>query len=173
MKRYISSKSITDLTNTTALLFLALALGACGGSSAPTSPGGPSVEEAEYQSTEAVNQTRQSSGLARLRAEREQLLEIAREHSEAMRDQGFVGHVGPDGRDLRQRLTEAGFRFTLAGENVARISDPIDPAGAAHSGFLQSPSHRLNILGPEYELIAVGVAQAGDTYWFTQIYICP
>lgn len=169
MKRLDAPPTTTPAT----AVLLAVLLTACGGSSSPTAPPEPSPVEVEYQSADAVNTSRQSNGLETLRPEQASLLQVAREHSEAMRVGGFLGHVDPDGRGLGERLRDAGISFALAGENVARIADPRDPAGVAHSGFMQSPEHRQNILNEGFELVAVGVVRSGDTFWFTQIFICP
>lgn len=153
-------------------LLLGLLVGACGGSS-PTGLSEPSPVEVEHESAQAVNAARQSNGLQLLEPEWAKVQQVAREYSEEMREQGFLGHVDPNGRDLEQRLRDAGIPFSLAGENLAKIAHSGDPAAAAHAGFMKSPAHRHNILDQRFEMVAVGVAEAGDTFWFTQIFLCP
>lgn len=155
------------------LSLLTLLSAACGGGSdSPTTPGGSavSVAEVEYESFQLANAARSSSNVRPPLALDDQLSQVARAHSRAMRDQGFFGHSGPNG-GLRARLGAAGIPFTSAGENLAKLVSVPDPAGQAHSQFMNSPEHREVILDSRFTLAGVGVARSGDTYWLTQIYI--
>lgn len=163
-------KRISVLLTPLALLFFA----ACGGgSTSPTEPSAVSPFQVESQSTSLVNQARSSEGLSPELSQDQLIAEIAREHSTAMRDKGFFAHVDPDGNRLRDRLRAAGVSFRSAGENLAQVDGASDPAGQAHRMLMGSPSHRENILSEKYEVIGVGVAKQGGTYWITQVFIDP
>jgi uncharacterized protein YkwD len=99
--------------------------------------------------------------------------DIARTHSIAMRDLGFFGHQGPDGRSLRRRLEEAGIDFSRAAENLAQVTNSADPATFAHELLMDSERHRANILDPRFRYVRVGVARSQDTFWITEIFIQP
>lgn len=99
--------------------------------------------------------------------------ELARQHSRAMRDQRFFGHVGPQGADLQRRLEAGGVVFDRAAENLAKVTHSVDPATFAHGLLMASAEHQANILNPEFRRVGVGVAQAGDTFWITQIFVAP
>lgn len=167
----LKARSVLALALT---LGLALALAGCGsGSDSPTAPADLPTSAVEAQSFNLVNNARQNEAVDPELAQDGLLTEIARAHSEAMRDQGFFSHTSPQGQSLRDRLRTAGVAFRTAGENLAQVQGGVDPAGDAHRLLMQSASHRSNILSPKYSMLGVGVAKSGDTYWVTQVYLEP
>jgi uncharacterized protein YkwD len=152
----------------------ALTLGCSGsGSDSPTAPGGPAVADVEARSLQYLNETRAEEGVGQQLAFSESLSFAARRHSEAMRDQGFFSHIAPNGSDPSDRILAVGVQFTIAAENIVQVSHPIDPASLAHRELLKSIEHRVNILDPEFSLAGVGAAQAGQTWWITQLFVRP
>jgi uncharacterized protein YkwD len=127
----------------------------------------------EFQSFQLANQARSSEKIEPQLGQESAVAQVARLHSEAMRDEGFFGHVSKSGDGLRQRLDKAGVQYSGAAENLAEVNHRSNPAQIAHSQLMASSSHRKNILNPKYRLAGVGVAKAGDTYWITQIFIKP
>ena len=159
-------------------LILVLTVGltvACGGggASSPTGAAALQTGDVEYQSFSLVNDARQSEGVNPQLGGDDAAQRVAREYSQAMRDQGFFSHIGPSGQTLRDRLDAAGVRYSAAAENLAQVHHPSNPALLAHEQLMASASHRKNILDSRYHLAGVGVAKAGDTYWITQIFIRP
>jgi uncharacterized protein YkwD len=153
-------------------LFLLL-LFACGrGGEGPTAPAAVAPAVVEAESGSLLNETRISSEIDLLSFD-PVLAQVARAHSEAMRDGGSLDHSGPGGGTLRDRLRAAGISFRSAGENLAQVQSAADPAGGAHSQLMQSVGHRANIVDPRFRLFGVGVAEDGGTYWITQIFIEP
>ncbi len=154
-------------------------LAACGGGSgeAPAGPTAPTISppeaEVEFRSFMLVNDSRLDQGVEPQLGLDELLSEVARRHSRAMRDQGFYSHRDPQGRSVSARLREAGIRFSDAGENIVQVDRAIDPAALAHGELMASPPHRANIMGGGYQVIGVGVARLGGTYWITQIFVAP
>ncbi len=147
----------------------------CGGGAnpdSPTTPLGTTVAEVEFESFQLVNAARSDSNVQPQLDLEETISRVAREHSEAMRDQGFFGHEGPAG-GIGARLRAAGIRFSTAGENLAKLSSVPNPAGEAHARFMASAEHRDLILDPRFQLGGVGVARSGSTYWLTQIFVSP
>lgn len=140
---------------------------ACGGSG-PTSP---AVGPADFESAsfDLVNAERSSEGLSTL-ARDATLDELARRFSRSMRDEGFFSHESPSGETLVDRLRAAGYPFGVAAENIAQVTNTLDPAAEAHRILMESRGHRNNILGERYERMGVGVAVRDRTVWFTQIY---
>ena len=158
-------------------VFLSLALlavGACSGGGGlglgPTTPHVrfESVEPASYQ---LVNVERLTTGGSDKLNRGSEAANLARQYAEQMRDEGFFAHTTPDGKTLRQRLTEAGVEFTAAAENLVKVTNSADPASYAHTLLLQQPEHRENMLDEKYELLGVGAAKRNDTVWIAQIYI--
>jgi len=150
-----------------------LVLSACGsgGGDSPTQAVAGVSGDIEFQSADLVNSERRSAAINPQLGIQNLIADVARQHSQAMRDQGFFGHRGPDGKNLRTRLQEAGIQFTSAAENLARVDASSNPAAVAHRELMASSSHRGNILGTGFNVIGVGVVQSGDTYWVTQIFI--
>lgn len=148
---------------------LCLACGG-GGPDSPTTPTATSLAELEFLSFDLANSARRDNNVQPMLELDELVAVVARAHSESMRDEGFFGHRGSHG-GLSDRLRSAGVSFSHAGETLAMVEGVPDPAGFAHSQFLDSEDHRAIMLDRRYRLAGVGVARDGDTYWFTQIYI--
>lgn len=144
---------------------------ACSDSS-PTSPGsgGASALSVEASSHARINQARRAEGKPDLLLD-PVVTEVARAYSRRMRDEGFFGHQDPSGSGLVDRLRAAGVSFSLAGENLAHVDGASNPAAAAHELLMSNPAHRGNILDARYTEVGIGVAQFGDTYWMTQIFL--
>ncbi len=155
-----------------ALAVLVLFIAGCSGSGSPTEPQSAAVGDVEAQSFGLLNQARAQGGVGTLSLDA-RVAEVARRHSEAMRDQGFFGHAGSSGEGLRARLRGAGIPFSAAGENLARVNGSPDPAGVAHQMLMNSEEHRENIMEPVFSRAGVGVARSGSSYWVTQIFIDP
>ena len=70
---------------------------------------------------------------------------------------GYFAHDTPEGRSPFDRMREANVRFTTAGENLALA--PTIPV--AHTGLMNSPGHRANILRREFGRVGIGVMDGG------------
>lgn len=157
------------------LLLAAAAMVACGGSgggSSPTAPQVLDVAAVESQSFQLINSARGAEGVGQLVFD-DRLSQIAREHSEQMRDRSFFAHKDPDGNGLRSRLKAHGVTFSSAGENLALVHDTANPAGLAHQQLMASPEHRDVMLAGRFARAGVGVAQSGGSYWITQVFLKP
>ena len=110
----------------------------------------------EARMLELVNQERQSRGLSPLAADPE-LTEVARKHSADMFARGYFAHDTPEGLSPFDRMREANVRFVTAGENLALA--PTIPV--AHTGLMNSPGHRANILRPQFGRLGIGVMDGG------------
>jgi uncharacterized protein YkwD len=112
--------------------------------------------ELEAQMLELVNQERAAAGLGPLAFDPE-LLPVARAHSVDMFARGYFSHHTPEGLSPFDRIRAAGVNFRTAGENLALA--PTLPI--AHSGLMNSPGHRANILRPEFGRVGIGVMDGG------------
>ncbi len=153
---------------------VALSISACSGSGgdSPTNPQGLTPADVEFHSFTLINKSRAEFSRSALTLN-QRLSDVARQHSEAMRDQGFFSHRDPSGQGLRARLNAAGISFSSAAENLAQVSDPQQPGLIAHHFLMDSPEHRANILGSGFTRVGVGVAQAGNNFWITQVFLRP
>jgi len=110
----------------------------------------------EKQMLDLVNQERQAAGLQPLAPDPE-LTEVARRHSADMFARGYFAHDTPEGKTPFDRMNDAGVRFLTAGENLALA--PTIPV--AHTGLMNSPGHRANILRPQFGRVGIGVMDGG------------
>jgi len=110
----------------------------------------------EARMLDLVNQERQAAGLNPLAPDPE-LTEVARRHSADMFARGYFAHETPEGLSPFDRMRAANVRFTTAGENLALA--PTIPV--AHTGLMNSPGHRANILRREFGRVGIGVMDGG------------
>ena len=112
--------------------------------------------ELEAQMLELVNRERAAAGLAPLAPDPE-MTEVARLHSSDMFARGYFSHVTPEGRSPFDRMTASRVNYQTAGENLA-----LAPTLAiAHSGLMNSPGHRANILRPDFGRLGIGIMDGG------------
>jgi Cysteine-rich secretory protein family len=100
---------------------------------------------------DSANRERAAQSLPALHWD-EALAKAARKHANRMAFYNLVQHQLSGEPDLQARLTEAGARFGAIAENIAVASN----ARIIHSGWMDSPGHRRNILNPD--LSAIGIA---------------
>lgn len=110
----------------------------------------------EAQMLDMVNAEREAAGLRPLAPDPE-LTEVARAHSADMFARGYFAHVSPDGLDPFARMTRAGVTFRTAGENLALAPT----VKIAHTGLMNSPGHRANILRPAFGRVGIGIVDGG------------
>jgi uncharacterized protein YkwD len=110
----------------------------------------------EKQMLDLVNQERQAAGLKPLEPDPE-LTEVARAHSADMFARGYFAHDTPEGISPFDRIRAAKVHFTTAGENLALAPT----LSIAHTGLMNSPGHRANILRPEFGRVGIGVMDGG------------
>ena len=109
--------------------------------------------EADEQTMLAqVNQSRLEHGLAALKDD-PQLRQLAAAHSEEMLKLGYFAHESPVNGSPTDRANAVGINYTVFGENIA-YAPTID---VAERGLMRSPSHRANILSPEFTRVGIGV----------------
>jgi hypothetical protein len=109
------------------------------------------ISENERALFDAANSERARRSLPALHWD-ESLAAAARKHANRMAFYNVLEHQLSGEPDLKARLTEAGARFSMIAENIAVASSP----QTIHSGWMNSPGHRGNILNPD--LTAVGIA---------------
>jgi len=121
---------------------------------------------------EMVNQKRAENGLAPLSWNND-LEAIARGHSQKMADFTFFSHRGLDNKMVSDRADDAKLgRWRAIGENIAFNRGYHDPIAKAVDLWLNSPSHRQNMMNSEWKDSAIGVAVAEDgSYYFTQVFL--
>jgi uncharacterized protein YkwD/uncharacterized membrane protein required for colicin V production len=106
----------------------------------------------ERRMVELINGERTKIGIPRLTVD-VNLVSAARAHSRDMFTRRYFSHVTPDGKDPAQRLTDAGIKYNLMGENIAYAPD----VATAHRGLMDSPEHKANILDPAFLHVGIGI----------------
>ena len=98
----------------------------------------------------------QAGGLRPLVADTE-TVDVSRAHSIDMFQRSYFAHVTPEGRTPFDRLRAAGLGYRAAGENLA-LARTLD---MAHTGLMNSPGHRANILNPAFGRLGIGIVDGG------------
>ncbi len=111
--------------------------------------------ESEKRMVDLINAERVRRGLNPLVVD-PTLTEIARSHSQEMFELSYFDHKSPISGSPFDRMKAAGIHYQAAGENIAYASN----VDVAHYGLMDSPSHRDNILEPNFEKIGIGVILA-------------
>lgn len=120
----------------------------------------------EKELLDLVNEQRQKAGLAALRAN-DKLFQAAREHTANMARQDSLEHT-LDGKGPGERIRDKGYEGFGAGENIA--AGQRTPAEAMDS-WMNSPGHRANILGEDYNEIGIGIAShAQGMLYYTLVF---
>jgi uncharacterized protein YkwD/uncharacterized membrane protein required for colicin V production len=110
----------------------------------------------EKQMLDLVNEERVANGLQPLAPDPE-LTEVARAHSTDMFARGYFAHDTPEGLTPFDRMRNANVRFLIAGENLALAPT----VSIAHTGLMNSPGHRANILRPQFGRVGIGIMDGG------------
>ena len=102
------------------------------------------------------------------------LADAAQEHSGAMATLRYFNHRGKDGLEVADRVSQAGYRYRLVGENIAVGQESPEEVVA---GWLESPGHCANIMRPAFTEMGAGYAinntgEAPRVYW-TQVFGAP
>jgi uncharacterized protein YkwD len=118
-----------------------------------------------------VNQYRTQAGLKPLRLDA-RLNAAAQAHSQDMALNDFFSHTGSSGSTADRRILAAGYNYATVGENIAAGFSTPEGVVAA---WMNSPSHRDNILHPLLEEVGVGLyflendgGEARFEYYWTQ-----
>ena len=105
--------------------------------------------------TELTNTDRTAQGLPALIHDPE-LDRVAQAKANDMAAKGYFAHQSPEGKTPWHWLKQEGYEYTYAGENLAvDFTDSQD----VEQAWMNSPTHRENILKAQYTHIGIAVAQ--------------
>ena len=144
-------------------LTLAIAGGTLAGLAQP-SQAASSIEQVRIKQvrTDQINETneaRHAKGCKPLKPS-SNLTRSAQRHANDMSARDYFSHTSQSGRTWVKRIRVAGFKDP-AGENIAR---GFSSATTVHRAWMNSPSHRRNILNCQFRYIGVGYTADGG-YW--------
>ena len=117
----------------------------------------------EQQLFQLTNQARASAGLKSLHWD-STLASLARARAKDMIVRNYFSHqIPPDGHTVFDVMSNDGYCFKLAGENIGWNNYPDDQSTAEiQSMFMASPDHRQNILGPAWDVVGIGAYKGAD-----------
>ena len=102
-----------------------------------------------------TNEKRIQAGLPAL-SENGTLSQAALAKGNDMLAKGYWAHFAPDGTSPWTFFSQFGYKYRYAGENLARdFSNP----GSAVEAWMNSPTHRDNILNTNYKEVGIGVVE--------------
>lgn len=120
-----------------------------------------------------TNKSREEVGLKPLTVN-PLLTQAAQLKAEDMANNSYYAHVSPDGKGMLHWLQLVGYKYLNAGENLVIDRDTSE---AAVDAWMQSQTHRQNILRPQFTEIGVGVARGRykgqDTIYVVQQFGTP
>jgi uncharacterized protein YkwD len=126
----------------------------------------------EAKILELTNETRKEKKLRPFKMS-PTLTEVARKHSANMARQRKLDHK-LDGKTPPQRIKDSGYVFVGWAENIAMNRDKSGTAEQVFKWWMESPTHRANILKPELREIGVGMARTDNgQIYFTQVFATP
>ena len=135
------------------------------------------VSALELKVHAGINAERAKHGSAALKWE-EQLADVARAHSADMTRRGYFSHDTPGGLGPSDRIDRAGYNcwkgshYGVA-ENIAietTLDDLDRTAAEAVRGWMNSPGHRTNLLGRQYDRTGIG-ASFGTWRGYRAVYL--
>lgn len=134
-----------------------------------TYPGSDETVELPYKVTEfrerpdleaemlvLINKERAAEGLPPLEAD-DEMRGVAVKHSADMFERGYFSHNTPEKKSPFDRMKDDEVRYRTAGENLALAPT----LKIAHSGLMNSPGHRANILRPQFGRVGIGILDGG------------
>jgi hypothetical protein len=86
-----------------------------------------------------------------------QLSAAAQAKANDMAERNYWSHRTPDGNEPWVFVVQAGYQYEVAGENLAY---GFDSSGGTVTGWMNSPSHRANLVNGEYQDVGFGIANA-------------
>lgn len=106
----------------------------------------------EPQMINLVNIERERVGISKLKENG--LLDLsARNKACDMQNKKYFTHNTLEGKEPWFFISDTGYNYKLAGENMTNILNPSD----AIKALMDSPKHRENILNPDYKEIGIGM----------------
>ena len=145
---------------------------------APVDPAEVRETDEEQQFVDLVNKERAKRGLSHLTVD-PALIVTARLHSAEMRDKAYFNHESPTSSlktPMDRYLKVVGTAaqdpkfYACVGENLfwSTVTDVL----RGHQAFMNSPTHRENVLFPRFEKIGVGIVKKDNgEFWVTQMYV--
>jgi uncharacterized protein YkwD len=102
-----------------------------------------------------TNSAREENNVSRLASEKK-LQAAAQKKAEDMAKNNYFAHTAPSGKNPWQWLDEENYIYQKAGENLAVN---FENSSELIKGWLDSPSHKKNLLNENFKEVGIGIAQ--------------
>ncbi len=116
-----------------------------------------------------VNAERAKNNLFPLKLNTE-LSDMARLKCQEMRDLDYFSHISPVYGTPFEMLKNFSINYKAAGENIGKGQKTPEAVFAA---WMNSDTHRGNILSPSFTEVGIGFAQSDNMTYWTQTFIIP
>jgi hypothetical protein len=113
-----------------------------------------------------TNSQRSSNGLNGLNVNLK-LMNAAQAKADSMVSEGYFDHTAENGTTGWDYIINAGYSYESAGENLAASNEDDE---AVINGWLNSPTHRANLLNSAYTDVGYGISFAGDYQNYSNVY---
>jgi len=119
-----------------------------------------------------INNERAGIGLKPLLWD-DETAKIARSYSERMANENFFSHFDSNGQSVFERAKTAKLKhWSKIGENLFSCENVRRFDAFAVKNWMKSPTHRQNILDPEWTVTGIGIAESEEGEIFiTQIFL--
>ena len=130
------------------------------------------VDADEQEIFDLINEERRKKGLTQLSWDAS-LSQLAREYSAKMARENFFSHYDSKGEAVDDRANAMRIKnWSKIGENLFYCEGYDNPNLTAVRGWMKSPTHRDNILDPDYNVSGIGIAKsASGRIYVTQVFI--
>ncbi len=124
------------------------------------------IMELEQMVHAGINAARSRHGISPQLRWEDQLGAVARAHSDDMTRRGYFSHDSPEGLGPSERIDRAGYSCWKGSHYGVAENIAIQPASSsieriadgAVLGWLNSPGHRTNLLGRQYDRTGIGAS---------------
>lgn len=126
----------------------------------------------ERQAFELINVERAKLNLNPLKWS-DDVARVARLHSENMATFNFFSHTDLNGLLINKRADVLGIKnWRAIGENIAYNRGYDNPVAMAVERWMESPSHRENLLNSRWRESGIGISVTKEgTYYFTEVFL--
>ncbi len=132
---------------------------------------GANLNGLEAEILKLINKVRADHGLSQLQIV-QSLTDIARTRCSDMVSRGYFSHYTPEGTTFFNIMRNAGIGWANAGENLGNATPASYGSPSAFiNAWMNSASHRDNMLRGHYRLIGVGIADGGGRRVITTIFL--
>lgn len=83
-----------------------------------------------------------------------------------------LSHSGSDGSQVKDRVSQSGYRWSSVGENVG-WGHPVLPLPQAIEGWLQSPGHCANLMNPGFNQLGMAMVSGPSGDFWVQVFAKP